>query len=630
LDRRKLDLILIAVEWLLLLISQAAFITTEQYTDYVTLGLVYLLAAFFVRALRTHRLLPRTGLEIPWVLGLASAGVAVWIAYDRGVALLQFYRLLSAFVIYYAVVSFPGKTLRWPAAGLLLFGAALALYWPISYDFASQPGKLALITQLGLLVNRLAPAIPGPYIHSNVAAGALLTSLLIGAALVVDFWHGRQRLLAVAAGVLSLVVLGGLFLTGSRGAWLGLAAAIALGALAWAQRRWLATPAKQLVFWSGIALLGVLAIGVIAGTGNQDRLVGAVPDPTGSLQSRTVLWGQSLDLARDALFTGSGLQSFFRVHAIYRLLLHTPYLFHAHNTFLEVLLEQGIFGLIGLLWAGIVVVIWAWKALGRASVSIWGWAGLAALIAASVHGMVDVVFYVTRTLPLIGLMFGYAWFLNETVVAGQEQTIESHINGHRLWQAIGLALLVLALLAAVIFSKPLLAAGYANRGVAQQVHVELTRYNPYQFDKYSLDQVRHDSVKDGSLEPALASFNRALQLDPTQRTALQRLAQINLSLGDYAAALEATTTLWQAGHRDEVTRLLYGDALVATGQIEPAVETVDGISLAISRLRFQAWYRYWIDQDYRRAADAWTAVLLLDPESPDIDRWLKQAQEKLQ
>ena len=55
-DRRKLDLILTAIEWLLLLISQAAFITTEVYTTYVTLGLVYLIAAFFVRALRTRSL----------------------------------------------------------------------------------------------------------------------------------------------------------------------------------------------------------------------------------------------------------------------------------------------------------------------------------------------------------------------------------------------------------------------------------------------------------------------------------------------------------------------------------------------------------------------------------------------
>jgi tetratricopeptide (TPR) repeat protein len=230
---------------------------------------------------------------------------------------------------------------------------------------------------------------------------------------------------------------------------------------------------------------------------------------------------------------------------------------------------------------------------------------------------------------LIGLLFGYAWFLIQPAIPGTAQAVEAVGKGgnRRIW--IWAALVLVVLLVAVIYRRPLLATWYANLGAVEQTRLELSRYNPYQFDKYSLDQTRRDGWQDGSLAPALANFQRALAMDPQQPTALQRRAQIALSRGEYTAALEDTTRLWQAGNRDDVTRLLHGDALVANGRPEPAVDAVGGLTWAKPRLQFQAWYRYWIHQDYRRAADAWKAVLLLDPQTPDIDRWLKQAQEKL-
>ena len=44
-DARQRDTLLVLAEWLLLLISQALFINTEQYTTYVTIGVFLLLAA---------------------------------------------------------------------------------------------------------------------------------------------------------------------------------------------------------------------------------------------------------------------------------------------------------------------------------------------------------------------------------------------------------------------------------------------------------------------------------------------------------------------------------------------------------------------------------------------------------
>jgi hypothetical protein len=619
------NLLWACLEWGLLLLALTAFSFTEVYTPYVTAGVLLLLGSFVTRAIRTHSFLPHTGLEIPWALGIASAGTAMWLAYDQQAALLQFFRLLAAFVLYEALASSQENFLRWPAAAFLAGAAALAIYWPLHNNFAAQPAKLAIINRLGLSLNHLLPAIPGPDIHSNVAAGVLLAALPFGATLIREAWRLRQRLLACLAAWLTSIILAGLVMTSSRGAWLALIVTGALAVLAWIQRRWFTHSRQQFAFWGLFALLGIMMIGLVFLTGSFDRLAGQIPDPNGGIQSRTQLWVQGLSLLRDYPFTGSGLMTHWLVHPVYALLIDAPYIAHAHNTFLEVWIEQGMVGFLGLFLAGIVVAIWTWKALGRREVSIWGWAGLAALTAASLHGLTDVVFYVERTLPVIGLAFGYAWFLNMPTPEFLAQATQT--PGRRLpaWIWGALAALLITLIISVVFYRSLAGAWYANQGAVQQTRLELTHYDPQQFDQFTLDQVRQAI----DLKPTLESFNRALAADPTNRTALQRRVEIELSLRDYSAALDDTERLWQAGYRDDVTRLLYGDALAANGQIQAAAQTVQGLTWAEPRLLRQAWYRYWLNQDYHRAADAWATVLLLNPKAQDIDAWLKQAQSKV-
>lgn len=618
------------VEWGLLLAGLGLLTIRETYTVYASSGMILLAGSFAVGAARRRRIVPRTGLEIAWALGLVSGAAAAWISYDRSAAVLQYGRLIAAAVVYYAVVPLPEGSRRWPAFGFVGAAAALAIYWPVHNDFSVQPGKLAAITRLGVLVNNLAPRVPGPDIHSNVAAGFLLAALPMGLFLAWEGWRLRKGWLAGLAIGMSLVVLGGLFMTSSRGAWLALIGTAFLAGLVWLQRRWLRNrPAErrhglQLAFWGLIGLAGLAALMVIVTTGSMDRLVGSLPDPNGGIQSRTVLWREGWQVVRDYPFTGSGLMSFWLVHPIYVLLINVPFIAHAHNTFLEVWVEQGILGFIGLLLAGMVTASWAWKALGRASVSSWGWAGLAALTAVSLHGLVDVVFYVTRTLPVIGLLFGYAYFMNENPANRRVRSTDER-GSRRFGWLIGGATVVLLMALAGLFWRPILAGWYANLGAVLQTRQELTAYNPKNFDTYTLDQVRRDSDLGG----ALTRFERALAIEPGNREALQRRAEIRLSLGDYPGALADAQRLWEAGRRDTVTRLVYSDALAADGQSEAAAQAAAGLTWAEARLMGQAWYRYWVNQDYRRAADAWQAVLLLNPQADGIKTWLDKARANI-
>ena len=58
---------------------------------------------------------------------------------------------------------------------------------------------------------------------------------------------------------------------------------------------------------------------------------------------------------------------------------------------------------------------------------------------------------------------------------------------------------------------------------------------------------------------------------------------------------------------------------------------VRGLTWAERRLRGQAWYRYWVNGDYRRAADAWATVILLNPAAKtDLAAWQAEAERLAQ
>ncbi len=613
--------ILFILEWLLLLAALAALSITEAYQWYVTLGLGLLAIAFGLRILRTRQALPKTGLEIPWLIGLLSAGFATWMAYDPPTALLQFGRLLAACVLYYAVVAALPGSRRWLALGLLLAAAGLAVYWPL------QSGALG-----GMIQN-----LTGPSIHANVAAGSLVIAVPFGMALTVEALFpgkdSRRRNLApgLLSALLTALVLGGLALTGSRGAWAALAGTGVLAITIWLQRRYIPQPKARLAFWLGLAAGVLLLVFLVAASGNFERLLGQIPDPSGTLQSRTQFWKQGLELIRDYPFTGSGLMTFWMVHGSYALQVYFPFVAHIHNSLMEVWIEQGVFGALALLLAGIILIGWTWRAICSPKVSLWGWAGLAAVGIATLHGLVDVVFYVSRTLPLIGFILGFAWFArcelsgnNAEHCYQAQETVRRHNRMAIVTIAIGL-LAVLALLAP-IFWRPLRSLAYANQGALLETRLELAAYDSAIKDKVTIHQVRQQL----DLSAAENAFEKSLALDPGNRTALQRLAQITFSRGEYERSLELTQRLWEAGYRDEVTRLLHGDALMANGFLEEAAATLQGLTWAAARLEGLYWYHFWPGEDYARATAALSVVQLLNPERTDLQDWIQQSKEKIQ
>jgi O-antigen ligase len=626
------------LEWLLLLIGLGLISITEAFQLYTVLGLAFLLAPFTLRAIRDGQWWLHTGMEIPGLVFLASAVFATWISYDRGAAFLQLVRIVAVGVLFYAIAgrkirvnelgNAPNKEaeLRWVAVSILILASALAIYWPLHQDYSAAVDKFFLVTNLLNWIKAHLPAIPGPSFQSNVAAGALILAVPMGFGLMVDARRRGATTTTLLAILGTVVVLIGLLLTSSRGAWIGLIVAVGLAFLIYIQRRWLFSPAKWGAFWVITVLAGLAIIEALILSGMANRLVAPLPDPTGSLQSRVTVWSKGPDLIGDYIFTGSGLMTMSRVFSVYELLIPVPYQSNLNNLFLQIWLEQGILGELALLSILGVVACWAWKALRHVkepqsiTQSILGWAGLACVMAVTLHNFVEVVFFEDRTLPLVGLVLGYAYLAVPAVEAADSRRLL-----HPRVLILGVGMVGLLALTCILFYRPILSAFYANLGAIEQTRLEMSNYDPDNFQNDSLDQVRQHL----SLDDVQSLLHKSLDWNPKNRVALLRLGDIALSYNDEPDAAKDLQAAWDYGYHDNRTRLLYGDLLVMQGKVQAAASVQKGVAWAELRMSGQAWYRYWLNNDYRRALDAWQTVLLLDPSNQNARYWSEQAVQQI-
>lgn len=209
----------------------------------------------------------------------------------------------------------------------------------------------------------------------------------------------------------------------SRGAWLGCAAGLGALALFWPRR-------------VGLGLFLLLLGGGLFGVGVQ---VGVVPRPvldrlsnfTADIQfgdvrgvdindtnyavlERLAHWQSALEMARANLWLGVGFGNYEPAYSTYAL-INWPYpLGHAHNYYLNLLAETGVWGLGGylLLWGGIIGqavwlsgrVKWPERGIALGLLAVW--------VALSAHHLLDKL-YVNNLYLHLGLLLGIQQLLNE-------------------------------------------------------------------------------------------------------------------------------------------------------------------------------------------------------------------------
>jgi len=203
----------------------------------------------------------------------------------------------------------------------------------------------------------------------------------------------RSATVALTAGMLAVILLG-LALNGSlAGFGLGLpvvAASALLLLKPGRQRRWLAAPALLLL----VAVGAVFTLPVSA----KLQSLGAGT----SVETRREVTATAAEAARDFMPVGSGVGSFEKVYRLYEdpAAVNRTFVNHAHNDYLEIVLETGLPGVLLIL---LFLAWWAWTAWGRWSEPQYDPVAQAATIASAAilaHSLVD---FPLRTSAMAGV-----------------------------------------------------------------------------------------------------------------------------------------------------------------------------------------------------------------------------------
>ena len=441
------------------------------------------------------------------LLFVATASVGYWVSYNREVALVKFLVILGAVFVYYLVVNMPAFTRSHITTILTILATLLSLYFLFTHDWRTVPAGIRFIDNLGDRWMRIRPISGESVLHPNIIAGILATLIPFTIALALAKTKFRRNLVLIA------IIAIGLFMTGSRGAWLALSAALVV----WIW--WHISGKRRQVFVLVCLAAMVLSIVVLWASPNillalANRLPGVA-----SGSSRLELYQNTLALAPDYLLTGGGLGAFAGLYSYYVLILPTEVFTYAHNLYLDILIEQGIGGLFA--WLGIIAGTF-WLILTHLfkedAHTHLRWATFASLLIIISHGLVDDALYGNWGTPLLFIVPAIAVALTE--IPNPKSTIRN--------PALALTPPILLILF-VALSPTGRALWYANQGTMAMAQVELA-----DFPTNKWQEGQHLSDYDVSI----AYFNQAVQANSANRTAHFRLGLVAMIYRNYDIAVE--------------------------------------------------------------------------------------------
>ena len=523
--------------------------------------------------------LPTIPLGGPLVLFALGGLLGEAASYDPRLGLRWLAWLCAGLALYIAIVlnARTPTRLLWVAAGVVLVASAGALLIAVQYRHLGWEHKFGFAARLGALASAPFPALPGFYLGSNAAAASLEGPLALAIGLALAQPHRR----ALWAGC-ALLIGGGVLLSGSRGAWVALAAAALLGLPA-------LLPPLRRVSAPRWAVVGALAAFVVVAAA-----LALVALPTGQrvlaaaefrAHDRLTLYRNCLFLALDFPFTGIGPgDTFALVYARFQLLIGVPYLTYAHNLLLAIWLSQGLIGLAGFLALALAFGRLVWRALAQRERSpaywlCWGAAlGSATLL---LHGLTDAPQYDAAWPALL------AAFALLGVGATAAQLIKPAPLGW-LRSRRSVMACVAALASLVAFSLPAV-------GAAVQANIAATLHA----------RAALSTMPDEAARVALRAQARAwAERGGASATALKRRGMLALDEGDFATAVAALEPALRAQPADQSLRKALGYAYIWSGHTDDGVALLTTLDrLAEVRGELDVWPLAWNDRGRRDLAE---------------------------
>ena len=411
---------------------------TPLHPGQVLFGLFVLV--WFLRALYLRRMsLVLPAFAVPFLVYVGVCALSLWGAADLVSGIGELIKWLQMLVIALLVVDCCRRRhVGWVLAAALASGvlqAAIGL-WEFGLR-GSGPGTFELAPGIYRAYGTFEQPNPfGGFMGMTwpLAAGIFLG--LLSAARRRDRTETSRTVLTVLVFLAAALTLGGMVVSYSRGAWVGaLAAALVMGVV-WPHRRGLgiAISVVGLLAVFGVARIGALPLGVaerlaaVAEFGGVQDVSGATVDPANfSLIERMAHWQAASRMAAARPWLGVGLGNFQVAYPDYRLLNWEQALGHAHNVYLNVVAESGLFGLGSylLLWGSVFVI--TLRAIGcnvgwRRGVAL-GLLGVWTHLA--VHNMVDYLF-VNNVHLYLGALLGVLAVMAERT--GTQSSSYSDLN----------------------------------------------------------------------------------------------------------------------------------------------------------------------------------------------------------
>ena len=517
---------------------------------------------------------------IDWLVAVfvVTAWVGYWAAYDQAMAWNKAWMVVIAAMLYFSLKAQPERNLFHISAFLFFLGVGVSVYYFLTHDFVALPRKLEFVNGLGRWIMTVRPQTSWRPIHPNYVAGMIAVTAPFILYPMQDYRKGSAKtpvLFSLAVIVGSMLAGLALIMATSRGAVFAIASG-AGGWLLWRSLQWAGTRRR---IKSEAAFPILLLIYLCASV----AFLYFGPARSGSLftgnyyygdGSRAELFSRSIHLLLDYPITGGGLGAFPGLYSQY--LLGIPFFNvpNSHNLFLDVGIEQGLIGGLSFLLLYLASV---WTVSGaiadRRENQTFRWIVLFSLIVAIVHGMVDDYLY-----NGVGAMLSL--FLAGLCMNGRKTTDETRTNPIDLRTAGAIAAIWLAI--AFVNLNQIRAVWYANLGALQLAKVELDGFP-------DAGWAGEDIVP--LLDEADASLHSALQFDPTNRTANQRLGLIHMYRRDFDTASRYLEIAHARApeHRGIIKSLAY--CYVWLGNADKAREFLVQIPEAIEEL--DVYTRWW-------------------------------------
>ena len=237
---------------------------------------------------------------------------------------------------------------------LALFGIAIAAFALL--QGLTPNGKLYWVRQ-----PRLGGWIYGPYVNHNHYAG--LMELLIPIPLVLALSRFAEDKGRIAAGIAAAMMVGTIFLSGSRGGMLAIMAELMIFATLLFRRK------KRVQVAIGAAAFIVMVVGLVAWLGGKE-LTTRVSSISTEARSE-ISGGVRLSIDRDAVqmfrkkpILGWGLGTFPVVYPRFRTFYTNFFVNEAHNDYVQVLVETGLLGFAVVVWFVVVLYRRASRKIG--------------------------------------------------------------------------------------------------------------------------------------------------------------------------------------------------------------------------------------------------------------------------